>query len=98
MNKAFSSLSLCMKAGKLVSGEFSVETALKAGNVKLVILATDASDNTKKKFNNMCTYRNIECIELGTKIELGSALGKEFRASIGIVDDGFAKNIKSKII
>lgn len=86
-----------MKAGKVVSGEFSVETAIKDGQVFLCIVAGDASDNTKKKFKNMCTYRNIDLIEFGDKTLLGAAIGKEFRATIGIVDEGFAKTIKSKL-
>lgn len=86
-----------MKAGKVVSGEFSVETAIKSGDVLLCIVAEDASENTKKKFKNMCTYRNIDLIEFGDKITLGGAIGKEFRATLGVVDEGFAKAIKSKL-
>ncbi|MBC7959600.1 MAG: ribosomal L7Ae/L30e/S12e/Gadd45 family protein [Vallitaleaceae bacterium] len=97
MNKLFSFLGLTMKAGKLVAGESMVEKGLIAGTICLVIVATDASDNTKKKFNNMCTYRNIELIEFSDKYSLGKALGKEIRATIGILDENFAKNIKSKI-
>lgn len=86
-----------MKAGKVVSGEFMVETAIKSEEVFLCIVASDASANTKKKFNNMCTYRNIDLIEFGDKAMLGNAIGKEMRATIGIVDEGFAKTIKSKL-
>lgn len=97
MNKSLSLLGLAMKAGKVVSGEFSVETAIKSGEVFLCIVAVDASANTKKKFNNMCTYRNIDLIEFGEKTTLGGAIGKEVRATIGIVDEGFAKTIKSRL-
>ncbi len=86
-----------MKAGKVVSGEQTVEMAIKSGEVFLCIVAVDASDNTKKKFNNMCTYRNIDLIEFGEKATLGGAIGKEYRATIGIADEGFAKTIKSKL-
>lgn len=98
MNNILSFIGLCMKAGKLVSGEETVEKALKAHKVKLVILAEDASDNTKKKFKDMCTYRNVEWIEFCSKYELGNALGKHIRATIGILDEGFAKSIKEKIV
>lgn len=74
-----------------------VEKAIKEQNIYLVILAEDASQNTKKKFSNMCTYRNIELIEFSDKYTLGKALGKDIRATIGILDEQFAKNIKSKI-
>ncbi|PKM66284.1 MAG: hypothetical protein CVU95_11525 [Firmicutes bacterium HGW-Firmicutes-2] len=59
--------------------------------------ASDASDNTKKKFTNMCAYRQIKMITLGDKTSLGKAIGKEYRATIGIVDEGFANAILSKV-
>lgn len=46
-------LSLAMKAGKLVSGEFLTEKAVKTGKATLVIAAEDASDNTKKMFTDV---------------------------------------------
>lgn len=97
MNKVYSMLGLTMKAGKLVAGESMVEKAIKGGTAQLVIIAGDASDNTKKKFGNMCSYRNVELIEFSDKFALGKALGKEIRATICIIDENFAKNIKSKI-
>ena len=47
-------LSIAKKAGKVASGEFMTENAVKSGGAALVIVAEDASDNTKKKFKNMC--------------------------------------------
>ena len=93
MNKVYSLLGLCMRAGKIASGEAILEKAIKDGKVKLVIIAEDASNNTKKKFNNMCAFRHIKLIELGTKESLGKAIGKEIRASIGVCDEGFVNNI-----
>ena len=43
-------ISLATKAGKTASGEFSTEKEVKTGYAELVIVATDASENTKKKF------------------------------------------------
>lgn len=97
MDKTLSLLGLAMKAGKVLSGEFSVEQGIKDGSVSLCIIATDASDNTKKKFNNMCTYRSIQLIELSTKAGLGQAIGKEYRATLGLTDDGFVKAILAKV-
>ena len=44
-------IGLAMKAGKVVSGEFSVEKCIKSGKARLVIIATDASENTKINVN-----------------------------------------------
>ena len=47
-NKIFSLLGLATRSRNLVSGEFSSEKAVKGGKAFLVIVAEDASDNTKK--------------------------------------------------
>ena len=55
-NKVLSLIGLATKAGKTVSGEFSTEKSVKTGKGLLVIVAEDASENTKKKFRNMCSF------------------------------------------
>ena len=47
-DKIYSFLGLATRAGKIVSGDDSTLLELKKGNIKLVIVANDASDNTKK--------------------------------------------------
>ena len=49
-NRVLSLIGLATKAGKTVSGEFSTEKSVKTGKGLLVIVAEDASENTKKKF------------------------------------------------
>ena len=86
-------LGLAQRAGKVVSGEFSTEKAVKAGKAKLVIVADDSSDNTKENFSNMCYFYNVPVFYYGDKEELGHCIGKEFRASLAVVDWNFAKKI-----
>lgn len=92
-NKVFSYIGLATKAGKVVSGEFSTEKAVKEKKARLVIVATDASDNTKRMFTNMCTYYKVPIYFIGDKEALGHAMGKQFRASLAINDQGFANAI-----
>jgi len=96
-NKVLSLVSLATKAGKTVSGEFSTEKAVKSGYAKLVIVANDASDNTKKKFKNMCDFYSVPTYFYEDKDTLGHAMGKEFRASLAITDAGFAEGVMKKI-
>ena len=96
-SKIFSSLGLATKAGKTQSGDFCTEKSVKAFNAFLVIVAEDASDNTKKMFTNMCTYYEVPCVIYGTKADLGHAMGKEMRASVAITDEGFAKMIHKQL-
>ncbi len=91
--KIFSLFGLATRAGKIASGEFQTETAVKSGTAFLVVIAKDASDNTKKLFQDKCSFYKIPIIFFGTKEELGHAIGKEYRASLAILDKGFAEAI-----
>lgn len=96
-NKVLSLISLATKAGKTVSGEFTTEKETKSGRAELVIIAADASDNTKKKFQNMCDFYEVPIYFYGDKDTLGHAMGKEFRASLAVLDAGFARGIRKQI-
>lgn len=91
--KALNLIGLATKAGKTASGEFSTEKAVKTGKAHLVVVSEEASDNTKKMFMNMCTYYKVPICYFGGKGELGHAMGKEMRASLAVVDEGFARAI-----
>lgn len=84
---------IAQKAGRLASGEFAVEAGVKSGEAKLVILAVDASDNTKKLFNNKCKFYGVPVIETMTKEELGHSIGKDYRAVAAVLDQGIADAI-----
>lgn len=86
-------ISLATKAGKTASGEFATEKAVKDGSGFLVIVASDASENTKKKFQNMCDFYEVPIYFYEDKDTLGHAMGKQFRASLAVTDGGFAKGI-----
>ena len=66
---------------------------LKKGKISLVIVADDASENTKKLFKDKSSYRKINQIYFSTKVELGLAIGKSPRAVIGIRDKALASKI-----
>ena len=91
INRALSMISLATKAGKTKSGEFMTEKEVKEGRAHLVIVADDASDNTKKKFHKVPIYFFED------KDTLGHAMGKEFRASLAVTDAGFAKGIRKHL-
>ena len=92
-NKVLSLIGLATKAGKVTSGEFSTEKSVKTGHANIVIVSEEASENTKKKFRNMCTYYEVPLYFLSDKESLGRAMGKEFRASLAVQDENFAKAI-----
>ena len=90
-DKKLNMLGIAMKAGRVTSGEEMTLESVKAGKAYLVIVATDASDNTKKLFHDKCTYYRVPVIEYGTKTELGWAIGKAERSSLAIEDKGLAE-------
>ena len=63
---------------------------MKTGTAYLVIVSEEASGNTKKKFQNMCSFYQVPVYFYGTKLELGAAMGKEFRASMAVTDQGLS--------
>lgn len=96
-NKIYSLLGLAQRGGHADSGGFMVENSIKSGKACLVIIASDASENTRKKFGDMCAYRQIPIMFYGTGEELGHAIGKEMRVSIAVTDHGLAGEIMKQI-
>ena len=92
-NKVLSLLGLAMRGRNLVSGEFQTLEAIKKGSAMLVIIAEDASANTKKLFTDKCSFYEVPVYQFGTKAELGRAIGKDLRSSIGVCDVGLADAI-----
>ena len=92
-NKILGLLGIAAKAGKLASGEFAAEQAVKARTARLTIVAGDASDNTKKKFRDRCVHANCPILVLSSKQALAHAIGKGERSCIAVLDQGLAAAI-----
>ena len=74
-NKVFSLIGLATRARRVVSGEFSTEKSVKSGRSHMVIVSEEASDNTKKMFENVCQsvadYKN--CVKENNRNNLVKA-------------------------
>lgn len=92
-SKVLSLLGIAMRGRNLVSGEFQTEEAVKTGSAMLVIVAEDASANTKKLFHDKCSFYEVPVYEYGMKEELGRAIGKDIRSSLAVCDAGLADAI-----
>ena len=90
-------IGLSMKAGKIASGEFAVEKAVKQGTAHLVILAEDASGNTEKKFRNMCSYYRVPLVRFLDKESLGAAIGRDYRACAAVLEEHLAEEIRQRL-
>lgn len=91
MDKLLSMLGIGRKAGLIVSGEMGCTKSLNEGKSKLLILASDASYNTKNKLEGLCGKKNVNYFEIGLKAELGAAIGKGLTSAISTNDEAFSK-------
>ncbi len=91
--KFFQLLGLANRARKLVSGEELVLNEIQKKTAKLVILSEDASEATKKKFQNKCLFYDIKLVTVGDRATLGHAIGKERRVVIAVLDEGFSAKL-----
>ena len=87
-------LSMAQKAGRIVSGAFAVEQAVKKQQAVLVLLANDAAEESKKKFTTLADKFAIPYAYCLDRETLGRCLGKDFRAVAALLDDGFAKKLR----
>ena len=90
-------LALAAKAGQVASGETGAENAIRSGKAFFCIIAEDASDNTKKKFQNMCINKKTDFCIFSDRLSIGSAIGREYRSVAVITDHNLAKLVRAKI-
>lgn len=90
-------IGLAKKAGRISCGESACKEAIRMGKSHLIVLAEDTSNNTQKNILDSCKYYKVEHFTLGTKTELGHAVGNRYNAVISVNDEGFAKGILKHI-
>ncbi|MDY0396404.1 L7Ae/L30e/S12e/Gadd45 family ribosomal protein [Virgibacillus halophilus] len=89
-------IGLAYRARQCSAGEDTIIKDIRKRRVKLLILASDAGPQTKKKLTDKCkTYEVPYIIINEDKEALGNAIGKLQRVAIAILDEGFAAKIKS---
>lgn len=86
-------LGLAFRAGKVVSGTDTVIEKLRKKQLYLILLASDASDNTKKKINDKAKTYETKVIETYDSQTISISIGKSNIKVIGITDEGFSKII-----
>ncbi|KRM72757.1 L7Ae/L30e/S12e/Gadd45 family ribosomal protein [Lacticaseibacillus brantae] len=83
-------LGMAKRAGKLETGEGFVVNAIAKQTAKLVIVASDTSENTKKKMTDKSSFYSVPMRMPATSTELSDAIGTK-RSLIAVTDAGFAK-------
>ncbi|NLY51442.1 MAG: 50S ribosomal protein L7ae [Firmicutes bacterium] len=93
--KALSLLGFAQASGNLISGYNSCLAALRRRRIELVVLACDASAGTKATFEKAA--KGVPVIYMGTKEQLGAAIGKPARAVLCVKDAGMAQAIMKAV-
>ena len=92
-DRLLSFLGICMRAGAMIHGAQTVEKAIKEGKARLLLYASDTSENSLKRVLTAAGERNIPVRRLPCgKDELSFALGR-YCGIICTTDAGFAKKI-----
>lgn len=92
-DRFYSFLGLATRAGKTASGEDTCERMIRKRAFKLVIIARDASENTKTKFSGLCTRTKTDYRIIGSKQMLGKYNGKGLTAICGVFDRNFSQQL-----
>ena len=92
-NRVLSMLGLAARGRNVVSGELQTLNAVKDGSAMLVIVAEDASENTRKLFSDKCSFYEVPLRMYGSREALGRAIGKEMRSSLAVIDAGLAQSV-----
>lgn len=82
---------LAKKAGRLEVGEEPVGAAARAGQTKLILVASTAAENTLRRATHFAEAGRVKCLCVPfTKEELGGILGRKSCAMAAFTDAGFA--------
>ena len=80
-----------------IIGVEQVRESAKKNKVAFAIVATDASKNSLDKVVPLLNARRIRFVEVPSAAELGSAVGRQTTAVVGIVDRQLAKGIRELV-
>ncbi|MFV0559771.1 MAG: YlxQ-related RNA-binding protein [Enterococcus sp.] len=94
--KVLNLIGLAMRAGKVVTGEGLTVADIRKNKAEFVFVASDASENTRKKIKDKSSYYKVPYTDQFLQTELSQAIGRP-RMVLGITDRGFAKRIEELI-
>ena len=86
-------IGLGVRGGGAVVGVELVREAAKKGKLALAVIAPDASRHSLAKVTPLLEAKRIRIIEGPGARRLGSAVGRESTAAVGVVDRNLARGI-----
>ena len=90
-------LSLAAKAGRVFSGGDAVTGGMRGGKAGLLFIATDLSEESRKKFTAMAAHAGVELVALCDMACLGALIGKENRGVAAVEPGGFIAPMRREL-
>lgn len=96
-DKFLSAIGLARRAGAAVFGTEQVRDSAKARKAKLIIVASDVSENTRKEITDTAAFYKTECIlSHYTMAEISSAAGlMRSTSSLAVTDKNMTVLVKN---
>lgn len=97
-NNVLSLLGLALRGGRLAVGEEPAALAAKAGQARLLLVASDAAGNTRRRAEHLAEEGHCLWLALPfAKAELGGALGRGSAAIAALTDLGLAAAVAERL-
>lgn len=93
MDKLLSFLGIVAKSGNLVVGYNKCEEGAKTGLIRVVLLATEASQNTKDKFVGYSERYDVTVLQGLTSEQLSGCVGRNGIMVMGVKNKSMARNV-----
>ena len=91
-NQVINFLGLCMRAGRITSGQEACVDLARQEQAALVLMDAGASENTRKRIADACHSHRVPLYEL-SEGTLGHAIGKKGRMVVALKADGMAQKL-----
>jgi ribosomal protein L7Ae-like RNA K-turn-binding protein len=98
VRRALGLIGLAARAGAVVAGTQEVREAARGDRLRLVLVATDASQNTRDKLKSVVAAPGIDVVEVFDRDTLGRAAGKAPLSALGVMNESFAKPLRTLLL
>jgi len=97
-NRILSLLGLALRGNHLAVGEEPVEAVARARDARVLLLASDAADNTRRRVEHFADAGQCMWLRIPfTKEELGRAVGRSSAAIVAVTDIGLANAVVHRL-
>ncbi|HLQ73833.1 MAG TPA: YlxQ family RNA-binding protein [Bacillota bacterium] len=94
-NKYLNLVGLAFRAKKCSIGEEQIVRDIQHKQAKLVLIAEDIGKSTFKKITDKCKTYEVPYVTVDSRDVLSHAIGQTGRVAVAILDEGFAKKLKT---